>query len=191
MLSRHNSQIILIGAYQKRRMPMEAKENKSYKNSMFVDLFFEDESAEKNDIALYNALHEEALPEGTKIQKIRVDDVLYMNFKNDISFGIGGKIMVFGEHQSTINENMPLRSLMYIGRAYEQLVPIRDRYKKKLVPLPKPEFYTFYNGSEHWTKEKILKLSDAYEVQDEDSMLELKVKVININPEEKHELLEK
>lgn len=191
MLSRHNSQIILIGAYQKRRMPMEAKENKSYKNSMFVDLFFEDESAEKNDIALYNALHEEALPEGTKIQKIRVDDVLYMNFKNDISFGIGGKIMVFGEHQSTINENMPLRSLMYIGRAYEQLVPIRDRYKKKLVPLPKPEFYTFYNGSEHWTKEKILKLSDAYEVQDEDSMLELQVKVININPEEKHELLEK
>ena len=38
---------------------MAAKENQKYKNSMFVDLFFEDESAEENDIALYNALHEE------------------------------------------------------------------------------------------------------------------------------------
>ena len=170
---------------------MAGKENKGYKNSMFVDLFFEDESAEKNDIALYNALHEVPLPEGTRIQKIRIDDVLYMNFKNDISFGVGGKIMVFGEHQSTINENMPLRSLMYIGRAYEQIVPIRERYKKKQTCLPKPEFYTFYNGQEYWAKEKVLRLSDAYEVQDEDPMLELTVKVININPDQNHEVLEK
>lgn len=170
---------------------MAVKENKGYKNSMFVDLFFEDESAEENDIALYNALHKEPLPKGTKIQKIRIDDVLYMNFKNDISFGVGGKIMVFGEHQSTINENMPLRSLMYIGRAYEQLVPIRERYKKKQTYLPKPEFYTFYNGQEHWAREKVLKLSEAYEVQDDKPMLELTVKVININPAENHELLDK
>ena len=170
---------------------MGQKENKRYKNSMFVDLFFEDESAEKNDIALYNALHDEPLPEGTKIQRIHIDDVLYMGFKNDISFGIGSKIMVFGEHQSTINENMPLRSLMYIGRAYEQFIPIRERYKKKQVYLPKPEFFTFYNGLEPWAKEKVLKLSDAYKVPDSDDMLELMVKVININPGENHELLEK
>ena len=41
---------------------MAAKENLKYKNSVFVDLFFEDESAEKNEISLYNALHEEPLP---------------------------------------------------------------------------------------------------------------------------------
>ena len=120
------------------------KENKEVKNSVFVDLFYEDESAEENDIALYNALHDEPLPEGTEIQKIRVDNVLYMNMKNDISFGVGGKLLVFGEHQSTINRNMPLRSLLYIGRAYEKLVPIYNRYRKSVVPLPKPEFYTFY-----------------------------------------------
>lgn len=111
------------------------KENKKYKNSMFVDLFFEDETANENDIALYNALHEEALPPNTLIQKIRIDDVLYMNFKNDISFDVNEKLLIFGEHQSTINENMPLRSLMYIGRAYEQIVPVRDRYKKRLVRM--------------------------------------------------------
>ena len=37
---------------------------------------------------------------------------------------------------------------MYIGRAYEKIVPTRDRYKRGLVKLPKPEFYTFYNGTE-------------------------------------------
>lgn len=137
---------------------MTAKENRKYKNSIFVDLFFEDEQAEENDISLYNALHDEPLPKGTKIQKFRVENVLYLNFINDISFGVDGKIMVFGEHQSTVNENMPLRSLMYMGRAYEQVVPIRDRYKKKMVQLPKPEFYTFYNGQESWEKETAMPL---------------------------------
>ena len=103
---------------------MAAKENAQYKNSVFVDLFYEDEKAEENEASLYNALHEEPLPEGTKIEKFRVEDVLFMNFKNDISFGVEGRVMVFGEHQSTVNENMPLRSLMYIARAYESIVSV-------------------------------------------------------------------
>ena len=86
---------------------------------------------------------------------------------------------------------MPLRSLLYIGRAYERLVPPRSRYKKKIVSLPTPEFYTFYNGKEKWEKEKELRLSDAYIVKDGEPSLELKVKVINIRPEEHHEILEK
>lgn len=170
---------------------MTGKVSRTYKDSVFVDLFYEDESAEQNEIALYNALHDEPLPEGTEIQKIRVEDVIYMNFKNDISFGVGGKLLVFGEHQSTINENMPLRSLLYVGRAYEQLVPAKKRYKKNRVLLPKPEFYTFYNGEEKWTKEKVMRLSDAYLESDGEPMLDLKVKVININPNEHHEILQK
>ena len=82
---------------------MTGKENREIKNSVFVDLFYEDESAEANEIALFNAIHDEPLPEGTKIRKFR---------QNDISFDAGGKVIVFGEHQSTINENMPLRSLL-------------------------------------------------------------------------------
>ncbi len=118
-----------------------------------------------------------------------MEDVLYMNFCNDISFGIEDKVMVFGEHQSTINENMPLRDLLYIGRALEQIVPVRDRYRKKAVRLPTPEFYTFYNGKEPWSREKTLYLSDTYARKEEAPMLELCVKVININPEEGHEIL--
>ena len=34
-----------------------------------------------------------------EIEKFRVDNVFYMNFKNDFSFGTGGKVIVMGEHQ--------------------------------------------------------------------------------------------
>ena len=49
--------------------PMAGKENREIKNSVFVDLFYEDESAEANEIALFNAIHDEPLPEGTKIRR--------------------------------------------------------------------------------------------------------------------------
>ena len=65
---------------------MAGKENREIKNSVFVDLFYEDESAEANEIALFNAIHDKPLPEGTKIRKFRVDNTIYMNFQNDISF---------------------------------------------------------------------------------------------------------
>ena len=96
---------------------MAGKENREIKNSVFVDLFYEDESAEANEIALFNAIHDEPLPEGTKIRRFRVDNTIYMNFQNDISFDAGGKVIVFGEHQSTINEN----SLSYARPMYSRL----------------------------------------------------------------------
>ena len=37
---------------------MAGKENREIKNSVFVDLFYEDESAEANEIALFNAIHD-------------------------------------------------------------------------------------------------------------------------------------
>ena len=67
------------------KVSYKTKENREIKNSILVDLFYNDENAEENDIALYNALHEEPLPEGTVIQKMRVENALYLNFQNDIS----------------------------------------------------------------------------------------------------------
>ena len=111
---------------------MTGKENREIKNSVFVDLFYEDESAEANEIALFNAIHDEPLPEGTKIRKFRVDNTIYMNFQNDISFfDAGGKVIVFGEHQSTVNENMPLQVCCTSGVHMKDLLPPRSRYKKK------------------------------------------------------------
>ena len=41
---------------------MTGKENREIKNSVFVDLFYEDESAEANEIALFNASPRRAPP---------------------------------------------------------------------------------------------------------------------------------
>ena len=135
------------------------KENREAKSSVQVDLMYEDESAEENERSFYNALHEEQLPNNIEIKKLRVENVVYMNFKNDFSFKTGDQVLVLGEHQSTLNNNMPLRELMYIGRVLEQLIPIKDRYRKGQVHFPTPEFYTLYNGKDFMEKEKILKMS--------------------------------
>lgn len=89
---------------------IQTKENREVKNSVFIDLFCYDKTAEANVISLYNALHEEPLPEGTRVEWMQLDNVIYMTLRNDVAFQVNGKTMVFAEHQSTINENMPLRS---------------------------------------------------------------------------------
>lgn len=47
---------------------IQTKENREVKNSVFIDLFCYDRTAEDNVISLYNALHEETLPEGTRVE---------------------------------------------------------------------------------------------------------------------------
>lgn len=176
------------------RLDAENKENRGIKNSVFVDLFCEDETAAENDVSLYNALHDEPLEENALIKIFRIENVIYMNFKNDISFGVNERILVFGEHQSTINRNMPLRALMYVGRAYEALTSINSRYRRTLLKIPTPEFYTFYNGNDDYPPETVLRLSDAYidrNSSDENFQLELLVKVININTEKGNKILKK
>ena len=167
------------------------KENREHKDSVFVDLFYQDETAKKNLLSLYNALHDTNYEDETIIRKVKVDDVLYKNFKNDISFEVNGLVLVFGEHQSTINRNMPLRFLMYLGRAYEQLVDSKARYRTTLVKIPTPEFYVFYNGEKEQSLERVLSLSDAFMNPAGENTVELKVKVININSDKAHEILDK
>lgn len=111
------------------RMGNETKENRNYKDSVFTDLFSSDITAKENQVALYNALHGTAYRvDEVEIGELKVEQILYMNFKNDVSWEMGKKCLVFAEHQSTINENMCVRFLLYAGRTYEQLIPVKARY---------------------------------------------------------------
>ena len=81
-----------------------------------------------------------------------------------------------------------LLSVMYIGRVYEKIVKGRDIYSKKRLPIPKPEFFVLYNGTDPFPDQEIYRLSDSFEKlknlspEEKDSpALELVVKVININ----------
>ena len=85
--------------------------NRKYKDSVFVDLFSEDEKAKENFLSLYNALHHTNLPLSCPVENIRLDNIIYMNIVNDVSCLVDNKIIVLAEHQSTINENMPAQIL--------------------------------------------------------------------------------
>ena len=167
------------------------KHNRRYKDSVFVDLFGEDKDAKENFLSLYNALHGTHLDGSTELKPLRLDNVMYMSFCNDVSCLIDNKIIVLAEHQSTVNANMPIRFLEYAARLYEQIQNPRDRYLRKLKQIPTPEFYVFYNGEEKYPAEAELRLSDAFTVKSAKPCLELLVKVININYNKDSKLLEK
>ena len=167
------------------------KHNRRYKDSVFVDLFGEDKDAKDNFLSLYNALHGSHLDGSTEITPLRLEHVMYMTFYNDVSCLIDNKVIVLAEHQSTINDNMPVRFLEYAARLYEQIQSPRDRYSRKLKQIPTPEFYVFYNGEEKYPARAELKLSDAFAVKSAKPSLELLVKVININYNKANGLLER
>jgi predicted transposase/invertase (TIGR01784 family) len=111
-----------------------------------------------------------------------------MDLYNDISFEIGGKLVVLIEHQSTINPNMALRLLLYISRVLEKTVKGKSLYSEKPISIPYPEFYVLYNGAKPYPDEDTYKLSELYAKPQEiglperaSPLLELEVKVININ----------
>ncbi|UTC68172.1 MULTISPECIES: Rpn family recombination-promoting nuclease/putative transposase [unclassified Treponema] len=167
-----------------------SKHKRSYKDSVFVDLFAEDERAKENFLSLYNALHGTNLPLSCPVENIRLTQVLYMTFYNDVSYLVDNKIIVLAEHQSTINPNMPLRCLEYVSRLYETIFESKEKYSRNLLKIPTPEFYVFYNGEEAYPSDKTLNLSDAFIEKTEEPSLELTVKVININKENRHPVLE-
>lgn len=138
---------------------------------------------------MFSALNgEEVKPEN--IVYTTLEGVLFVARKNDMAFTVKNKILVISEHQSTINYNMPLRSIIYYGRTMERLIEPRKIYREKRISIPTPEFYVFYNGDEAFPAESYMKLSDAYLEKTDAPMLELTVKVININLPIGHKLLE-
>ena len=160
---------------------------------MFVDLFYTDENAGKNLLSLYNALYDDSLTDIHALKGVRLENVLYMPFANDIAFTVESKKIILGEHQSTLNRNMPLRCLLYVAREYEQLVPVRRRFRTKAAQIPTPYFIIFYNGKAEQEKETLLRLSDAYQEKSDSGTyaLELEVRMININQKAGHPILEK
>lgn len=160
--------------------------NRKYKDSVFTRYF----SDERKLRLLYNALENKNYGEETEINIITLEDVLFMNQKNDICFTIDNKFIILIEHQSTINNNMPLRCLLYIAREYEKLIDKNIIYRTTLQKIPTPHCYVLYNGVVNYPKEKILKLSDAFLESQNPPELELTVKVININYEENHAIVQ-
>lgn len=164
--------------------------NRNYKDSVFVDFFGQDETAASNFLSLYNALHGTHLDNSTVLKPLRLEQVMYMTFYNDVSYLIDNKMIVLVEHQSTINPNMPIRCLEYVVRLYEQLLNAQERYARKPIKIPTPEFYVFYNGLEDYPNEAELRLSEAFISREKEASLELTVRVLNINKRKGNKILQ-
>ena len=179
---------------------LDLKSNREYRSTVFTSYFGEADNAARLYESLVLLEGESPLSGASKKEETKsvapediefatLEGVLYLARKNDLAFTVRRKVLVIGEHQSTINQNMPLRSAIYYGRTMEKLVDPKAMYRSRRVGIPTPEFYVFYNGRENQPLEQTLYLSDSYLEKTDSPMLELKVNVININLPECHPLL--
>jgi hypothetical protein len=156
--------------------------NREYKDSVFTLLFGEPDILRELSGAICGVPLDPSIP----IRINTLEGALFMERINDISFEIGDKLVILVEHQSTINPNMAIRLLLYIGRIYEKIIDNRKIYSGKKLVIPRPEFIVLYNGAEAYPEESIIRLSESFEKSGlggvpETAELELAVKVYNIN----------
>ena len=151
--------------------------NREYKDRLFRFLFSEPEAA----LSLYNAVNGSSHTDASALEFMTIEDVLYMDMKNDNAILIGMDLCLY-EQQSSYNPNMPLRGLLYLARIYDAYIQTRrlNVYGTKLLKLPTPQYVVFYNGTRPTEAVSTLRLSDAFDHPD--GCLELTVKQYNINP---------
>ena len=150
------------------------------------------EQNKKWTLELYNAVNGTAYTDENDMELINIESVLYMKMKNDVAFLLGGFINLY-EHQSTYNPNMPLRELLYLSSMYERYVHMNglNIYGKTQLMLPVPKLLVFYNGEDEMPDETILTLTSSFpEEFREQSDVEVRVRMININAGHSNEIMQ-
>ena len=102
--------------------------NRQYKDRLFKFIFGNPENKEWT-LSLYNAVNGSSYTNPDDIKLTTIEDAVYMNMKNDVSFLITDK-MNFYEQQSTFNPNMPMRFLIYAGMVYSKYIETNKSYHK-------------------------------------------------------------
>ena len=164
-----------------------AEINRKYKDSVFRMIFSEKDKL----IELYNAIFDTTYTEDDSVDITTIEDVIFKTMKNDISFVMDGKFVLLVEHQSSINNNMCLRDLLYAAELIMRMIDPKDLYKEAPVKIPNPKFVVLYNGERYMPPSDEQKLSDNFLKEELEYSLQLKLDVYNINIDAGSELLEK
>ncbi len=153
--------------------------NRTYKARLFALIFSEKEECLK----LYNAVNGTDYRDPEQLEINTLEDAIYLSMHNDVSFVIDSRLSLY-EHQSTKNPNLPLRFLIYSANLYAGMVRENEwnLYGEKPIPLPTPRFVIFYNGTAELPERQTLRLSDRFEIREEEPSLELTATLLNINP---------
>lgn len=160
--------------------------NRTYQDTVFRRLF----STKEKLIELYNALENTNYGPDTPVEITTLEDVFYIDRKNDLGFILADRFIVLAEHQATIAPNIPLRQLGYIGRTFERFLKDIQIYGTRLQKIPAPEFYVLYTGDTPWNKDN-LRLSDSFSAPPPENSMELVVKVIDLSYNEDNEILKR
>lgn len=164
--------------------------NKKYKDRLFRMVF----SRKEDLLELYNAVNNSRYSDPEEFEIETIDDIIYMGMKNDVAFMIDD-IMNLWEHQSTWNPNMPLRGLFYMADEYRKFVKRHgwNLYGSRLVEIPLPQYFIFYNGMTDEPDRMELKLSDAFSKRHQGLVpcVELKAVMLNINIGHNRQLMER
>ena len=162
------------------------KKGRQYQDTVFR-MYFNEETRLKE---VAGALHGRSYAE-EPLQIVTLDGTFLSQIKNDISFLLAGRNLIFLEHQSTANQNMPLRCLYYVCEQLRRYIPVKKLYQNTPIKLPAPEFHVFYTGNSDMPEICQMKLSDAYKKTGEEIHLELKVNFHNITYDNAKSLLQK
>ena len=105
-----------------------AKPKRNYKDSLFRQYF-----ETPNYLA---GFHKRLTGIPTSAEDIKINTIKTIMFnsqRNDISFLANDRFMVLSEHQSSINENMPLRMLLYVAMLYYRQVRRKTLYLRRFL----------------------------------------------------------
>ena len=171
-------------------MQKNVRVNIKYKDSLFRFIFKDKEAL----LTLYNAVNESDYTDAEALEIYTMEDFVYMNMKNDLSFLIDFNMNVF-EHQSTYNPNMPLRGFLYMAAAFKKYIALNhlDIYGSKRLHLPVPRYYVFYNGLAAMEDEELWYLTDSMEgmAAFEKSCVQFRAHMVNINLGRNSKLMER
>jgi hypothetical protein len=157
----------------------DTQANREYKSSVLPHLI----TALHREREICSALLGKEIPADTDIRNVTLSDALYKGILNDLALLVGDVLLLLIEHQSSINENMALRLLLYCSRVYKSIIPQRALYHTKAITIPAPEFVVLYNGKDTLPAKQVYRLSDMFAKHGSDGEppLELTVTVYNIN----------
>ncbi len=152
---------------------------RKYKDILFRYIFRD----KKELLQLYNAVNGTHYTNPEDLVVTTMENIIYVGMENDVSFIIGNDMNLY-EHQSTLDENMPLRGFFYFARMYESYISMHELnwHKKTRLSLPFPQFIVFYNGEKEIPETLEMRLSDSFERKDgKEPAVECVAKFININ----------
>ena len=157
--------------------------NRIYRDRLFKFIFGNPENKAWT-LSLYNAVNGTEYSDVDSVQLNTVEDAVYMNMKNDVSFLFYDTVNLY-EQQSTFNPNMPVRFLIYAGMLYARYVETVRKgsiYGSSILKLPLPKCVCFYNGKANKEDVVILNLSDSFdEIKKAETEADITVRVTMIN----------